>query len=65
MEAHQIRVVEEKKELDEKLQKLGDFCNTPIFNGLPDAEIQRLNRQYMIMELYSQVLGERIEAFAV
>ena len=63
MQPHQKRVVEEKEELDSKLEKLGDFCNTPIFHSLDSAEQSRLNRQYLIMELYAQVLSERIAAF--
>lgn len=63
MQPHQKRVVDEKADLDEKLEKLGDFCNTPIFAGLDQAEQNRLNRQFLIMELYAQVLGERIAAF--
>jgi hypothetical protein len=63
LQPHQQRVVEEKSDLDTKLEKLGDFCNTPIFAGLEQAEQNRLNRQFLIMELYAQVLGERIAAF--
>lgn len=63
MQPYQQRIVEEKEELDSKLEKLGDFCNTPIFQGLDSAEQSRLNRQFLIMELYAQVLGERIAAF--
>ncbi len=63
MQPHQQRVVDEKADLDEKLEKLGDSCNTPIFSGLEKAEKNRLNRQFLIMEMYAQVLGERISDF--
>lgn len=63
MEQYRIDVLDEKSSLDEKLMNLGNFCNTPIFAGIDPAEASRLNRQYLIMELYSQVLAERIEAF--
>ncbi len=63
MEPHQQRVVDEKAELDERIENLGDFCNTPIFASLEQVEQNRLNRQFMIMELYAQVLGERIAEF--
>lgn len=63
LQPHQQRVVEEKADLDSKLEKLGDFCNTPIFAGLEQPEQNRLNRQFLIMKLYAQVLGERIAAF--
>lgn len=63
MKNYQTDVVNEKASLDEKIENLGNFCNTPIFGGLDLAEAQRLNRQFSIMELYSQVLSERIDAF--
>ena len=62
---HQQRVVDEKTELDECRAKLGDFITVnPIFKGLPEAEQERLKRQRRIMSEYSDVLGERIDAFA-
>ena len=64
MEAHQQRVVDEKTELDEKLEKLNSFItSSPIFGELPTAEKNRLERQKVYMLLYSHVLQERIEAF--
>lgn len=60
---HQQRVIDEKEELDGKLEKLGDFCNTPIFAELEVAEKNLLNRQFLAMELYAQVLSERIATF--
>ena len=63
MEAHQERVVAEKKELDEKLQKLKDFIGKPMFQTLDSAEQGRLRRQAVMMYGYSDILAERIEAF--
>lgn len=65
MEPHQQRVVDEKIELDEKLNKLTAFVglNNSIFNSLPSQEQLRLSRQRHIMEQYLEVLGERIAAF--
>lgn len=63
MEPHQLRVVEEKKELDEKLSKLSSFLQTQIFASLPEAEQIRLNRQENIMKEYAGILGERINNF--
>lgn len=60
---HQERVVQEKKELDEKLTKLSAFGTTPLFVALPAEEQGRLNRQHTVMEEYSRILGERIAAF--
>lgn len=64
LQPHQQRVVTEKAELDEKLEKLHVFFGTEIFAGLDDAEMDRLQRQAHHMEDYSAVLGERIAAFA-
>lgn len=63
LQPHQQRVVDEKRELDEKLSKLTAFGTTPTFAALPAEEQGRLNRQHAIMEEYSRILGERIEAF--
>lgn len=63
MQPHQQRVVDEKTELDEKLEKLSAFFGNPIFTSLPDVEQNRLNRQKVVMKEYSDILGERIAAF--
>ena len=62
---HEQRVVDEKAELDEKLQKLLTFHGSATFAGLPDAEQDRLIRQSVVMGEYSAILGERIAAFPV
>lgn len=59
----QQRVVDEKRELDEKLARLTNFVSTETFLDLPKAEKDRLNRQHEAMIDYSQVLAERIAAF--
>lgn len=63
MQPHQQRVVDEKEALDEKLNKLVEFFETPIFAALPADEQSRLARQCEHMGKYSEVLGERIAAF--
>jgi hypothetical protein len=60
---HQGRVIVEKSDLSEKLDKLEDFHNTTIYASLPPAEQSRLTRQLLIMKLYEQVLSERISEF--
>jgi len=60
---YKSRVIEEKKELDDKLEKLKEFTISEKFSLLPDDEQGRMNRQHAIMEDYSIVLGERIENF--
>lgn len=63
MQPYQERVVQEKKELDEKLAKLDAFGRTEQYTLLPVDEQGRLNRQHSIMEQYSQILQERINNF--
>ena len=63
MNPYQLRVIEEKEQLDEKLAKLILFFNNPIYLGLDDAEKGRLKRQVDAMGNYSVVLGERIAVF--
>lgn len=60
---HQRRVVEEKAELDGRLDKLRAFTGGSLFRSLPDAEQNRMLRQEHAMDEYAKVLGERIEAF--
>lgn len=60
---HQQRVVDEKAELDEKMDKLTAFMDTPIFATVPAAEQERLVMQLMHMGSYTAVLHERIAAF--
>lgn len=66
MEAHQDRVVAEKAELDDKIEKLHNFIhglNTP-YAGLDSWEKSRLSSQLRIMHSYSDVLGRRVKAFS-
>lgn len=63
MEPHQQRVMDEKADLSDKLDKLETFHGGPIYAKLSPAEQCRLTRQKLIMELYEQVLCERISAF--
>lgn len=63
MQPHQERVVTEKSELDEKIQKLTAFVGGTIFASLDDAERSRLSIQLQHMNGYSEILGQRISAF--
>lgn len=62
---HQQRVVDEKRELDEKLQKLTAFISSEKFVSIvqDEAERERLVCQEEAMADYSAILAERIEAF--
>lgn len=63
MLAFQERVVTEKAELDEKIEKLRAFSATDAFENLPGDEKARLGRQEIYMTLYSETLGDRIAHF--
>ena len=60
---HQERVVKEKEELDEKLEKLLRFFMGDVYKKLDEAEQDRLSNQATAMKRYSDILGERIAAF--
>ncbi|XYJ11802.1 crAss001_48 related protein [Telluria sp. B2] len=66
---HQQRVIDERRELDEKADKLAIFISTrdeegSVFGNLPGDEQMRLCRQLEAMRGYSSILAERIAAFA-
>ena len=63
LQPHQQRVVDERTELDIKREKLTAFYSTAVFHGLPEIEQSRLLRQGVAMRTYSEILGERIEAW--
>jgi hypothetical protein len=63
MEDYQNRVVVEKKELDEKIERLNNFINGSIFKNLSPEEASLLHAQYSAMTQYSITLGFRIEVF--
>jgi hypothetical protein len=63
MEAYQQRVVEEKRELDIKRDKLTEFLKSPNRIKVPQDEQDRLTRQLAVMEVYSGILAERITHF--
>ena len=61
---HQQRVVDEKRELDEKIEKLRAFITkSDVFQSLRSAEARLLVQQYGHMQSYSDVLTDRISLF--
>jgi len=61
---HQQRVVDEANELWVKLEALKTFIDSnSMFSTLDIMERQRLTKQMWAMELYQDVLVERIENF--
>jgi hypothetical protein len=63
MEAYQERVITEKTELDQRIEKLQAFSGSDKYADVPSEERERLFRQLHVMEQYSGILGERIAAF--
>lgn len=64
MKAYQKRVVAEKAELDGRLEKLISFiADNQAWLSLSADEKKLLQRQEVIMEMYSDILAERISHF--
>lgn len=63
MKAHEERVVEEKKELDAKIDALKIFMHGDIFASLVPIGAGLLMVQLVAMENYSTALERRIELF--
>ncbi|MHB8762425.1 MAG: crAss001_48 related protein [Coriobacteriia bacterium] len=61
--AYQVRVIEEKAELDAKLGKLKLFLESAISLAAKDRAI--LVEQANAMGTYSAILGQRIQRFDV
>lgn len=61
---HQQRVIDEKAELDSRLNKLLAFTAAEGFFKLQIEEQGRMKEQAEYMQAYSNVLGARIAAFA-
>ena len=63
MQDFQARVMDEKEQLDAKLDKLESFLGTDTFNALSTEEKHLIRKQADLMDCYSLVLGKRIELF--
>lgn len=63
MQDFQMRVVEEKKELDIKIEGLSKFIKGDFFSSLDRSEQVRMAIQSGLMRNYSDVLQERINNF--
>lgn len=64
MQDYQQRVVDEKKELDDKIAKLGSFVVSIKFLDVSLAERDLMVDQLKVMQQYSDLLRVRIELFA-
>lgn len=63
MQEWQKRVVEERKELGAKIDRLREFMCTSTFDQLKEAERERLFSQRSAMVTYHAILERRIAAF--
>lgn len=54
------RVIEEKAQLDDRLKRLIEFQQTDAFANLPVEKIKWMTRQRVVMEMYSDILAERL-----
>lgn len=55
------RIIEEKRELDEKIKKLGAFIDHSDFVNVDDAQAVHIEMQFKSMVKYSMALEKRIE----
>jgi predicted NUDIX family phosphoesterase len=60
---YQVRVIEEKDDLDDRLDRLNAFLDSPQFDDVDPAERERMLKQRNCMAELSAILGERIDAF--
>lgn len=54
------RLLAEKQELDERIEKLTSFMNSDKIHSIDYAQIPLLKIQLQIMISYSDILGKRI-----
>lgn len=64
MQEYQQRVVEEKRELDEKLEKLDSYLAEDTFLELDEPNRDLLLDQREYMDQYSRILAHRIMLFS-
>lgn len=60
---HEQRVINEKSDLDEKINALGVFTKTETFDNLSAQEQVMLEAQFHAMCSYSTILASRIIGF--
>lgn len=59
----QQRVMDERVDLNARIDRLWMFMQSTTFKALNPIERERMERQLGLMRAYAQVLTERIEAF--
>mgnify|MGYP000315460221 CR=1 FL=1 len=63
MKDHELRVVNEKSQLDDKINKLSNFMMTETYSSLPSVDRGLLMVQVRSMKMYSECLEDRISRF--
>ena len=63
LKAYQQRVMDEKQDLDEKIDKLDKFVQSDEYAQVPPQEAQRLLQQLAAMREYNRILEDRIANF--
>ena len=64
LQQHQVRVLEEREELDRKVTALKQFFSTSKFSELTALDQSLLRNQARFMEGYLEVLVDRIINFS-
>ncbi len=65
MQPYQQRVINERDDLAEKLDKLTKFGETDVFDNLSLEDQQLLDNQWDFMSLYLDCLNRRIAKFSL
>lgn len=60
---HEQRVIDEREELNGKIEKLNTFIGGDIFNGLDSQNQLLLTQQAVAMQNYLDILDQRIALF--
>lgn len=63
MKDHELRVVEERNELNIKIAKLESFLESETYENLSEEEKDLLEEQLECMSHYSSILTYRINGF--
>lgn len=57
---HQQRVIDEEKELNDKVSKLNNFIASELFKAVDSKEQDLLYQQFNAMSTYHNILKQRI-----
>ena len=63
LQLHEVRVVNERTELIDKINKLHSFIDSAFYNTLNEVAKKDMEEQECIMIAYSDILSARIDSF--